>query len=298
LFRLYQNQLIDLSGIIKFDKKKVEKNYFYQGRWVYFLDWSSKLNAWNKEILGNIFLSEFPKGPLWKPTAVPIKGTSTVWCVPANSRFFEIGKKALKKIQDKNLIKKMEIEFGTTFPAHTSLLNDKDLLKQYPHLHYGSTLLSEKKSFLIPKKNRFQYNLEECFREYLIKGLSVEDWFSFLDKTNLSEYQPSSPQILKAIQFMEEQFSKIENIQDVWKAVNLSSTYFRKLFKNETGYTCEAFLKMIRMEKAKELLVKGELSVKEVCFQTGFHSPEHFSRTFQKYWGESPNNYRVGKPKN
>jgi YesN/AraC family two-component response regulator len=45
------------------------------------------------------------------------------------------------------------------------------------------------------------------------------------------------------------------------------------------------------MEKAKELLVKEELSVKEIANSVGYQDAYHFSKLFKKYTGNSPSDY-------
>jgi YesN/AraC family two-component response regulator len=64
-----------------------------------------------------------------------------------------------------------------------------------------------------------------------------------------------------------------------------------KLFKQETGESPINYLIKIRMEKAKELLVKEELSVKEIANSVGYQDAYHFSKLFKKYTGNSPSDY-------
>lgn len=71
----------------------------------------------------------------------------------------------------------------------------------------------------------------------------------------------------------------------------ISPTYMSKLFKQETGESPINYLIKIRMEKAKELLVKEELSVKEIANSVGYQDAYHFSKLFKKYTGNSPSDY-------
>lgn len=65
-----------------------------------------------------------------------------------------------------------------------------------------------------------------------------------------------------------------------------------RLFKRQTGITCNRYLSVLRIEKAKQLLRKTELSVTEVSSETGFNSITHFERVFKSLEGTTPSAYR------
>jgi AraC-like DNA-binding protein/mannose-6-phosphate isomerase-like protein (cupin superfamily) len=77
---------------------------------------------------------------------------------------------------------------------------------------------------------------------------------------------------------------------------DLSDGYFNALFKRYSGYTVGAFVTRHRLLEARRLLVQGQLSVKEVAFQVGFHDQFHFSRLFAKTFGVAPSRLRNRKP--
>ena len=81
-------------------------------------------------------------------------------------------------------------------------------------------------------------------------------------------------------------------LEDVARAVNLSTPHLRSLFRAETGMTPARYLKSLRMQKAKELLETTFLSVKQVMFQVGITDKSHFARVFRHAYGLSPKEYR------
>jgi transcriptional regulator GlxA family with amidase domain len=81
-------------------------------------------------------------------------------------------------------------------------------------------------------------------------------------------------------------------IEEVARAVNLSTPHLRYLFRAETGTTPAQYLKSLRMKKAKELLETTFLSVKQVMFQVGIDDKSHFARVFRRAYGLSPAEYR------
>ena len=74
--------------------------------------------------------------------------------------------------------------------------------------------------------------------------------------------------------------------------VNLSPGYFSNLFRQEVGMSFSDYLIQVRVENAKSLLRRFDLSVDAISKRCGFHSLAHFSRTFKDRCGMSPLKFR------
>jgi len=74
--------------------------------------------------------------------------------------------------------------------------------------------------------------------------------------------------------------------------VSLSPGYFSNLFRVETGMSFSDYLIQIRIDNAKRLLRRFDLSVEEVSKECGFNSLAHFSRTFKDRCGVPPLKFR------
>jgi two-component system response regulator YesN len=98
--------------------------------------------------------------------------------------------------------------------------------------------------------------------------------------------------IARAKAFMEENYSKDISLDDVSRIVDISPYYFSKLFKEVTGENFIEYLTNIRIEEAKKLLQNRELSIKNICVDTGYSDPNYFSRIFKKQVGITPTEYR------
>lgn len=81
-------------------------------------------------------------------------------------------------------------------------------------------------------------------------------------------------------------------LEEVARAVNLSTPHVRSLFRAETGMTPAKYLKSLRMQEAKGLLETTFLSVKQIMFQVGINDKSHFARIFRQKCGLSPAEYR------
>jgi transcriptional regulator GlxA family with amidase domain len=92
-------------------------------------------------------------------------------------------------------------------------------------------------------------------------------------------------------------------LQDMARAVNLTSFHFCHLFKAETGRSPAKYLKALRLERARELLETTFLSVKEIRALVGLNDESHFARDFRATFGVTAQQYReqflgLSAPKN
>ena len=101
--------------------------------------------------------------------------------------------------------------------------------------------------------------------------------------------------ISKAKEYIKIHFSRDLSLDDVSKEFNISPYYFSKLFKKETGDNFIDYITSVRIEKAKELLISSDNSMKEICIEVGYQDPNYFSRTFKKNVGVTPTDYRENK---
>lgn len=98
--------------------------------------------------------------------------------------------------------------------------------------------------------------------------------------------------IQTVIDFMEANLQREISFSDLADAANLSPSHFFRVFKTQTGYSPWEYLIRVRVEKARELLRRSSLSVKEVMAMAGFNTKSNFTRQFKRYFGLPPVEYR------
>ena len=76
----------------------------------------------------------------------------------------------------------------------------------------------------------------------------------------------------------------------------LSTNYFGDLVRQMTGDTASNMIRRYVMQQAQKLLISGS-SITGTADQLGFEYPQHFTRMFKKYFGESPSQYLGRKRK-
>ena len=72
------------------------------------------------------------------------------------------------------------------------------------------------------------------------------------------------------------------------QALHLSRSQLGRKVKALTGQSPAIFLRSLRLQKARHLLLTSSLSVKEVAYDVGFSDPSYFSKSYSEQFGESP----------
>lgn len=101
-----------------------------------------------------------------------------------------------------------------------------------------------------------------------------------------------SPHVKKALFYIQNNFRDELTLGKVSSFVHLSPHYFSKLFHANTGYTFVEYLLDYRIKFAKSLLTGSNMSVTEIAYSSGFNSPTHFTRMFNKLTKMSPRKFR------
>ena len=78
-------------------------------------------------------------------------------------------------------------------------------------------------------------------------------------------------------------------------AAGLSRFHLVRIFSRMTGETLEQFLRRMRLERAAYMLQNGSESILEISVDSGYQSPEAFSRAFRRAFGTVPSEYRRTK---
>lgn len=128
---------------------------------------------------------------------------------------------------------------------------------------------------------------------------SFDDLHSRLSDIN-SKYLKDSPaassensliQMIKdyiRVHYMESDLS----VKAISLYVAMSASYTCTFFKNETGTTLNQYITEYRMKKAKSLLADPRNTVGEISSQVGYSDSNYFGKSFRKYTGLSPSEYR------
>ena len=97
----------------------------------------------------------------------------------------------------------------------------------------------------------------------------------------------------RAIGHMKQNLAEPVDLDRLAEIAAISKFHFVRVFDETTGTTPHHFLACLRMQRAKELLLKSETSITDVCLEVGYNSLGTFSKTFSELVGVSPQEFRA-----
>ncbi len=105
-----------------------------------------------------------------------------------------------------------------------------------------------------------------------------------------------NPEIIEsAVKYISENYSDKLTLEKISSCVNLSPTYFHKLFLKAVGCTPNEYLLEIRIRAAKSLLMTTDMPLVNIAAECGFTSQSYFNYAFRRSEGMTPKNYRSSK---
>ena len=97
----------------------------------------------------------------------------------------------------------------------------------------------------------------------------------------------------RARDLIDREYARPLEVAELARAALMSSAHFSRQFRAAYGETPYAYLMTRRIERAKALLRRGDMSVTEVCVSVGCSSLGSFSARFTELVGEAPTAYRA-----
>lgn len=95
----------------------------------------------------------------------------------------------------------------------------------------------------------------------------------------------------------DEVFSKINYKEHLVENLGFSFSSLSKIFAEVSGFTISHYIMMLRIEKAKEIILYDSLTLKEVATQLNFKNTTQLNRYFKKFTGLNPSFFQSIKKK-
>jgi AraC family transcriptional regulator, transcriptional activator of pobA len=141
------------------------------------------------------------------------------------------------------------------------------------------------------KKEREDFNLITMLQNFI---LSVKKWneetiaHEFID--NLDE---NIPNVLKQFMAITDKHWKLHRRPyEYAKDLGVSRNHLNKLLLKHFNKTVHVFLDEKLIEKAKELLIDGKMTIKQIAYELNFKDDAYFNHFFKKYTSITPNSFR------
>ena len=103
----------------------------------------------------------------------------------------------------------------------------------------------------------------------------------------------TEPRIAAALEALHQEPGRPWTLDDLARVARMSRSAFALRFQEAVGETPIGYLTRVRMETAKGLLLRSELTIGAVASGLGYESQAGFSRAFQRHTGSTPGRWRV-----
>lgn len=104
--------------------------------------------------------------------------------------------------------------------------------------------------------------------------------------------------IARAIRYIDRNFYKNLRQEAVAGRFYISAPYFSRCFKQEAGMGFTEYIRKLRMEWARHLLLETDMLIQDVARECGYNDIKHFNQTFRGYYGMSASKMRTGGAEN
>ncbi|AVX30324.1 transcriptional regulator, AraC family [Carboxydocella thermautotrophica] len=127
----------------------------------------------------------------------------------------------------------------------------------------------------------------------------AKQWFIELYKNTIEKLKEKKVNrkkdlIYNVIKYIEENYHDPQlSLEIIAEHFGISPNYLRMQFKEAENKSLSAYINELRFEKARQLLEETSLTVKEIAIKVGFENYNYFYTAFKKYYGLSPNQFRL-----
>ncbi|REK74183.1 response regulator transcription factor [Paenibacillus paeoniae] len=124
--------------------------------------------------------------------------------------------------------------------------------------------------------------LDAWMIHFLIESVSLMEQISMRSK---------KVEIIDAQKYILLNMDQKITLGEVAERLYLNSSYFSRLFKKETGENFIEYVNRVKMERAKELLSKSDMTVEEISQSLGYDNKGYFVKLFKDHYGVPPRQY-------
>jgi YesN/AraC family two-component response regulator len=124
------------------------------------------------------------------------------------------------------------------------------------------------------------------------KIVTLLEFYRKLTDVIAKEEKKTLPLVSVIIKYIEENYGQDLYLEKLSEEFGVSSKYISRIFKEQTGTNLTDYISMIRIAKAKQLLLETDLPISEIGEKIGIFNRTTFLRTFKKFEGVSPMEYR------
>lgn len=103
-----------------------------------------------------------------------------------------------------------------------------------------------------------------------------------------AQEQSETRPIRSVKKYIQEHYNESVKLEDISSMTGFNSNYFSGMFKKQVGMNFSEYLTHVRIEKAKQLLIQGEMTAMDIAVETGYGDAKYFYKMFKKATGLTP----------
>lgn len=138
-------------------------------------------------------------------------------------------------------------------------------------------------------------NLKRLISFYEIMDIlgSTSD-YSYLvsDSYMQKQFVSSNSRINMIHEYMMSNYHEQIKLEDIAELVHMAPGSVSRMFRQETGLSLFEYLNKLKIELSIQLLLHTDLSIENICYDSGFNNLSHYNRQFKQFSGRSPSDYR------
>jgi len=115
---------------------------------------------------------------------------------------------------------------------------------------------------------------------------------NFINRVSAIKENKKKIKIRKMIEYIDQNFARKLTSEEVSRFVGLSTSRCLHLFKEETGMSLSEYVKKLRVEYGKYLLLNTDISLADCAIEAGFFDQSHFTKTFKQVEKIPPSQFR------
>ncbi len=164
----------------------------------------------------------------------------------------------------------------------------------------------------VPLNPAGKKGMGDLFEKLISEYTSRDREFESAVKTGLSEillaviraYSPSAfsdreqrraeeemARMEKVFRYVRDNTANAVTLGDAARISCMSESHFCRAFRKTTGHTFLDYVNRVRIDRAKDLLVRSDMKIEQVAYESGFNSLSHFFKIFRRFVKVSPQEY-------
>ncbi len=182
------------------------------------------------------------------------------------------------------------IEFDTV----QDIIDSNEITKYYLLPEYGEISFANQAFILFNQLIAFASfkNIYSTLQlNYALSLLIMEISREFVETLN-SKKEVAIPSVVRIKEWIVANYYKSLSVKDIAEEFGYNPDYISYMFKKNTNDTLINYINKTRIEISKSLIINQNITIKEVAYSCGFTDDKYFSKTFKKYTGISPMEYK------